>query len=353
LLGLLGEQQNERYDLSKQVNKIDVEAVEEADGVYFVDIELSSGTTENLEVENGIIREGSYKGQRLEDVIGKEYTEKILSTPKGESVTLQGEDLKLVGKGMKGFYDNIVPSVAKALIKELTGKEGVVEEVKIEERGQQAINITPELRSSVRQGVPLFQKVSNTQNLEGSLQLADSVIKPVKDRPGTLVLESGKTKIFFKDKVNPDGRVTNMIELDLIETEKGARESGSARKAIQDFLEYTDSLGKDVYLFASPRDSGTTTEGLIKFYSSVGFRSTSEFLPEEMIRRSKRFRSAPSFQVQDSAPSIQSFKPIISVSEVNEILKSAGRILDNQIKVLDLYTPDQASEVQERLNDCQ
>jgi hypothetical protein len=131
-----GEQQNERYDLSKQVNKIDVEAIEEAEGVYFVDIELSSGNNENLEVENGIIREGNYKGQRLEDVIGKEYAEKILSTPKGESVTLQGEDLKLGGKGMKGFYDNIVPSVAKAVVKELTGKEGVVGETKIETQKQ-------------------------------------------------------------------------------------------------------------------------------------------------------------------------------------------------------------------------
>jgi hypothetical protein len=99
-----GEQQNERYDLSKQVNKIEVEAVEEVDGVHFVDIELSNGKTENIEVENGVIREGSYKGQSLEDVIGKEYAEKVLSTPRGETKTLEGADLKLGGKGMKGFY---------------------------------------------------------------------------------------------------------------------------------------------------------------------------------------------------------------------------------------------------------
>lgn len=120
-----GEQQNDRYDLSKQVDKIDVEAVEEVDSLFFVDIKLSNGTTENLEVENGIIREGNYKGQRLDNVIGKDYADKILSTPKGESKTLEGADLKVGGKGMKGFYGSptegslgIVGNVAKSLFKQ-------------------------------------------------------------------------------------------------------------------------------------------------------------------------------------------------------------------------------------------
>jgi hypothetical protein len=121
-----GEQQNERYDLSKQVNEIKVEAVEEADGVHFVDIELSNGKTENIEVENGVVREGAYKGQSLEDVIGKEYAEKVLSTPRGETKRLRGADLKLGGKGMKGFYGSpkegskgILGSVMEAI----TGQE--------------------------------------------------------------------------------------------------------------------------------------------------------------------------------------------------------------------------------------
>lgn len=120
-----GEQQNERYDLSKQVNKIDVEAVEDVDNLFFVDINLSNGTTENLEVENGVIREGSYQGQRLDNVVGKDYADKIMSTPKGESKTLEGADLKVGGKGMKGFYGSttegslgIIGNVAKSLFKQ-------------------------------------------------------------------------------------------------------------------------------------------------------------------------------------------------------------------------------------------
>lgn len=222
-----GEQQNDRYDLSKQVDKIDVEAVEDVDNLFFVDISLSNGTTENLEVENGIIREGNYKGQRLDNVIGKDYADKILSTPKGESVTLQGADLKVGGKGMKGFYGSptegslgIVGNAAKSLFKQdigtvefkTKGKQEytvgkTTEDVKIfskrgdsftyngepitkqrafeiVERGgqfeawsksdttQNSITITPELRTQVQNGLALFQKQQG-QNAKGAMVAAD------------------------------------------------------------------------------------------------------------------------------------------------------------------------------------
>lgn len=162
-----GEQQNERYDLSKQVNKIDVESVEAAEGLFYVDIELSSGDTEDFAVGDGIIRTGSYQGRRLEDVVGKEYAEKILSTPRGESVTLQGQDLKLGGKGMKSFYDKIVPDVAKAVIKDVTGTPGEITSVTIEtDKGkstQMAIAVTPEVKGAVKGGMAKFSRKKQDQ----------------------------------------------------------------------------------------------------------------------------------------------------------------------------------------------
>ena len=118
-----GEQQNDRYDLSKQVQSIEVEKVEEVPNLFFVDINMLNETaTYNLEVENGIVREGTYKGQRLEDVVGKDVAEKILN---GGSQTLRGDNLKVGGKGMKGFYGSptegslgIVGNVAKSLFKQ-------------------------------------------------------------------------------------------------------------------------------------------------------------------------------------------------------------------------------------------
>ena len=55
---------------------------------------------------------------------------------------LTGHQLKVGGKGMKGFYgeptegkEGIVGGVAKALVKELTGQQGEIVETKIETGG--------------------------------------------------------------------------------------------------------------------------------------------------------------------------------------------------------------------------
>jgi hypothetical protein len=159
-----GEQQNERYDLSKQVEKIDIEGLE--DNVQLVDIKLPDGSTEYLEVENGIIRDGSSKGQRLDNVIGKEYAEKVISTPANENRVLEGEGLKMGGSGMKGFYDKIVPDVFKSLMKEITGSSADIETVNINGNQQQAITVTPETKAQVKKGIAKFQRPSGAALLE-------------------------------------------------------------------------------------------------------------------------------------------------------------------------------------------
>jgi hypothetical protein len=159
-----GEQQNERYDLSKQVEKIDIEGLE--DNVQLVDIKLPDGSTDYLEVENGIIRDGSNKGQRLDNVIGKEYADKVISTPANENRVLEGEGLKMGGSGMKGFYDKIVPDVFKSLMKEITGSSTDIETVNINGNQQQAVIVTPEAKTQVKEGIAKFQRPTGNDLLE-------------------------------------------------------------------------------------------------------------------------------------------------------------------------------------------
>jgi len=117
-----GEQQNDRYDLSKQVKRIDVEYVDE--NLRFVDLKALDGKDYYMEVEDGKVRneESSFAGQKLEDVVGKDVAEKILTNG---TQTIEGDGLKVGGKGMKGFYGSpsegklgIVGEVAKSLFKQ-------------------------------------------------------------------------------------------------------------------------------------------------------------------------------------------------------------------------------------------
>ena len=194
-----GEQQADRYDLSKQVDSVKV--FHDANGTYEVraikDGEIISSQT-NMEES------------KLESVVGKDLAQKIINE-EGEQdkktgfYTYKGDDLKVGGEGMKSFYDQIVPKVAKEITKKMGGKLTAVqivgaynEDIRIssfpdgtamvEGQGQDkefdtvaeaeayrnelmgaqqqpGFDITPEMRSAVESGLPLFQ---NNEKAKGA-----------------------------------------------------------------------------------------------------------------------------------------------------------------------------------------
>lgn len=94
------------------------------------------------------------------------------------------------------------------------------------------------------------------------------------------------SKISFGEYTNPfTGKSTNQIELKMIETPKKYRGQGQAKRVLNEFLAYTDSLGKDVVLIVSPRDKETSEKGLYKFYKDAGFIMSPSGV--EMIRYRK------------------------------------------------------------------
>ena len=106
-----GEQQNSRYDLSKQVDKIVVQ--KQPDGRYRVAAWKDSPTA----VSDQIVKENEIEG-----IVGKEIATKAINEGQKE---FKGNDLKVGGKGMKGFYGSptegslgIVGNVAKSLFKQ-------------------------------------------------------------------------------------------------------------------------------------------------------------------------------------------------------------------------------------------
>ena len=119
-----GEQQNERYDLSKQVDEIGWQKNE--NGTYNITPKKDGSVIGTREMMANLTI------KQIEDYVGKEVAEKIQNEEgkvwDGGSVKqgkLTGQQLKVGGKGMIGFYGNpsegklgIVGQVAKSLFKQ-------------------------------------------------------------------------------------------------------------------------------------------------------------------------------------------------------------------------------------------
>ena len=210
-----GETQNDRYDLSKQVDDIYTSKYgEEWVGNKYekrkdVEITLKGGDVKKIVVdETGKVLSGDFVGERLDNIVGKEMAEKIINAK--EDTNFGEQDLKVGGTGMIGFYGSpkegklgIVGNVAKSLFKQepktveiktgegkdtysITTKDGrdigggwtkeqaekwVSTEgrkadyytIKIENNSnaqttQHSIDITPELKAQVQQGLPMFMR---------------------------------------------------------------------------------------------------------------------------------------------------------------------------------------------------
>jgi len=120
-----GEQQNERFDLSKQVDKIAVPMIN--DGSRSVRVDTPDGKSLKMMVDDKGIVEGyqaasQFTGKPLDEVVGKDMAEKIMKLEQpGE---FSGDGLRVGGDGMKGFYDKIIPSYAKKFGKKFGAEVG-------------------------------------------------------------------------------------------------------------------------------------------------------------------------------------------------------------------------------------
>lgn len=105
-----GEQQAARYDLSKQISEIHY-----------------SGSTLKAYDLNGrpVIERTGVRPEDLPDIIGKEPADKLMAQePRGTLRSLTGQDLKVGGEGMRGFYDRILPAFLNKYAKKWGARVG-------------------------------------------------------------------------------------------------------------------------------------------------------------------------------------------------------------------------------------
>lgn len=156
-----GKTQAERFDLSKQLDKVVVRKY----GDEWV-VEGYNGRTETL---NHIAKNDS----ELADTIGKDLADKAIKDNGG---SYEGVDLQVGGEGMKGFYDDILPKFLNKYAKKWDAKAGMTEisvgkgkptqYADFEEYSKAPaesnvsvhyIDITPKMRESVMtKGQPMF-----------------------------------------------------------------------------------------------------------------------------------------------------------------------------------------------------
>lgn len=115
-----GEQSADRYDLSKEVSRIDWTG--DSKGWKSVTITHYKGNDAEFRVRpdgsiTGFGHEDTgneYSGKSLDQVVGKDIAERIQEERDGQ---LSGNGLKVGGKGMVAFYDTIVPSTLNKLLR--------------------------------------------------------------------------------------------------------------------------------------------------------------------------------------------------------------------------------------------
>lgn len=154
-----GEQQAERYNIGAVLQGL--KAYKTHTNKYYV-----------IPYNNGVIGEfvKEYTEQELADTFGKELAQNIITNAENATeetpYEIEGEDLRIGGEGMKGFYDDILPRFMNKYGKKWGVKVGEVELPELEEAGRTmwGVDVTPEMKESVMEGQVMFRFVRGMSN---------------------------------------------------------------------------------------------------------------------------------------------------------------------------------------------
>ena len=150
-----GARQNERYDLSKQIDQISY--YKNSDGTYDLTVRPAGSTRDTMVLGGRDLAELTEK--QLEELVGKDVAKKIVGD-KGAAnegsrfKSLTGLDLQVGGKGMKTYYDEIYPSFLKKFAKKHNASFGETTLPQAEGEPVRYLEITPSMREAVKKGLP-------------------------------------------------------------------------------------------------------------------------------------------------------------------------------------------------------
>jgi hypothetical protein len=119
-----GRTQAERYELSREVESINVNRIgggrREVAGNVKNNTSFSLQVDKNGRVEGANVTAGEFVGKQLSDIVGKDMASQIMEAKTGQSFT--GLQLDIGGEGMKGFYDKMLPKKLEKIGKKYGAK---------------------------------------------------------------------------------------------------------------------------------------------------------------------------------------------------------------------------------------
>lgn len=115
-----GKTQAERYDLSKEIDYLELNKNTTGNGKPFVLRAFKEGSNQ------GTLLNQAVDESELEDFIGKDLAKKLIDQKPTEygDRALSGVELQVGGEGMKGFYDDILPKFLNKYAKKWDAKVG-------------------------------------------------------------------------------------------------------------------------------------------------------------------------------------------------------------------------------------
>ena len=157
-----GAQQAERYNIGGVVDRIeayryvDPTTGEVMDGEYQLFTYKTDGST--IHEASGVMN-----AERIHEVFGKELGSRIIEETEKTSgsgrAEISGDNLQIGGKGMKGFYDKMLPSFVNKYVKKWGTKVQDIELPALEESGQimHSVDVTDAMKESVMEGQVMFR----------------------------------------------------------------------------------------------------------------------------------------------------------------------------------------------------
>jgi hypothetical protein len=263
-----GDTNAERYNMQQVADKIHVTPI----GNDSYNLIARKGSTT-------VAEHNDLSEKKLADLIGKDMAQRAITRRDEGVTTFTGEDLKIGGKGMRGFYDDILPNTINKLVKKwgssvepmtLPGAEPDMTKTgweSTEGRGGHAelpvhsVVITPAMRDSVMAGQPMFLKRRKGSTgtpapapKKGAYALARRAIAAIPNNEFTMALR----RIADPAGVSEASKATAIVTREALG--ELAQASEEALKSLEQYSKQFDLLSiPDRYEFIDAMEGGKPT----------------------------------------------------------------------------------------------